>query len=185
MQGQTVVITGASSGFGRGTALRLAEQGANLVLAARRKDLLEQIADEYPNALAVHVDVADGNDVDKLAAAAIARFNRIDVWFNNAGVAALGVFEDIPREDHERVIRTNLIGAINGSHAAMRQFRRQRSGNLINMASILGQTPAPYYASYCASKYGIVGLSAALRQELRAQGETGIHVSTILPMAAD
>lgn len=185
MRGQTVVITGASSGFGRGTALRLAEQGANLVLAARRKDLLEQIADEYPNALAVHTDVADGNDVEKLAAAALAKFNRIDIWFNNAGVAALGPFEDIPLEDHERVIRTNLIGAINGSHSAMRQFRRQRHGTLVNMASILGQTPAPYYASYCASKYGIVGLSAALRQEVRARGESDIHVCTILPMAAD
>lgn len=185
MQGQTIVITGASSGFGRGTALRLAAQGANLVLAARRKDLLESIADEFPNAMAVHTDVANANDVEKLAKAAIARFNRIDVWFNNAGVAALGDFERIPLEDHERVIQTNLIGTLNGSHVALRHFRQQHFGTLINMASILGRTPAPYYASYCASKYGIVGLSAALRQELRAQGENDIHVCTILPMAAD
>lgn len=185
MQGQTVVITGASSGFGRGTALRLASQGANVVIAARRKDLLDSIASQFPNALAVHTDVADANDVQKLAKAAVARFNRIDVWINNAGVAALGAFDGIPLEDHDRVLRTNLIGTLNGSHVALQQFRRQRFGTLINMASILGRTPAPYFASYCASKYGIVGLSAALRQELRAQGETGINVCTILPMAAD
>ena len=185
MQGQTIVITGASSGFGRGTALRLAAQGANLVIAARRKDLLDSIADQFHNVVAVHTDVANASDVQKLAKVAIARFNRIDVWINNAGVAALGTFDEIPLEDHERVLQTNLIGTLNGSHVALQHFRRQRFGTLINMASILGRTPAPYFASYCASKYGIVGLSAALRQELRAHGETGINICTILPMAAD
>ncbi|GHA70262.1 SDR family NAD(P)-dependent oxidoreductase [Cognatilysobacter bugurensis] len=186
MQGQTVVITGASSGFGRGIALRCAERGANVVVAARRKDLLDALSEECGrNALAVHCDVGNPDDVEKLARAAVARFNRIDVWINNAGVAALGPFDEIPVEDHVRVIQTNLAGTIAGSHAALTRFRRQGFGTLINMASMLGHTPAPYFASYCASKFGIVGLCGALRQEMQAQGHDAIHICAILPMAAD
>lgn len=182
---RTVVITGASSGFGRGVALRLAEQGYNLVLAARRSQVLDQLAADCGNAVAVHVDVSNPGDVEKLSKVAVAKFNRFDVWINNAGVAALGPFEDIPLEDHLQVVRTNLGGAIAGSHAAMRHFRDHGSGTLINVASMLGRTPAPYYASYCATKYGIVGLSDALRQEVAAHGGQDIRVCTVLPMAAD
>src|SRR5689334_17208483 len=93
MPARTVVITGASSGFGRGVALSLAQQGCNLILAARRSRLLDQLAEECGNAIAVTCDVGDPNSVEKLGAAAVAKFNRIDVWINNAGVAALGPFE--------------------------------------------------------------------------------------------
>jgi len=186
MPNRTVVITGASSGFGRGVALRLAEQGYNLVLAARRGGPLETLADACGgNAIAVSTDVGNPRDVEKLAQTAIAAFNHFDVWINNAGVAALGPFEEIPLEDHLRVVQTNLGGAIAGSHAAMRHFRRRGAGTLINIASMLGRTPAPYYASYCASKYGVVGLCDALRQELSAQEQTGISICAVLPMAAD
>lgn len=185
MPAPTVVITGASSGFGRGVALRLAQQGCNLVLAARRGHLLESLAAECGNAIAVHTDVGDPNDVEKLGRTAIARFNRIDVWINNAGVAALGPFEAIPLEDHMRVMQTNLGGAIAGSHVALKHFRTQGAGTLVNIASMLGRTPAPYYASYCATKYGIIGLCDALRQELAAQEQTEIRVCAVLPMAAD
>ncbi|WP_149193152.1 SDR family NAD(P)-dependent oxidoreductase [Luteimonas suaedae] len=182
---RTVVITGASSGFGRGTALRLAANGFNLVLAARRGQALEALAEACGDAIAVVTEVGNPDDVEKLAKAAIAKFNRIDVWINNAGVAALGRFDDIPLRDHQRVLQTNLGGVVNGSHVALRHFRQLQSGTLINIASMLGRTPSPYYASYCASKYGVLGLSDALRQELRAHGEEGIHICTILPMAAD
>ncbi len=185
MPAPTVVITGASSGFGRGVALRLAQQGCNLVLAARRGHLLESLAAECGNAIAVNTDVGDPNDVEKLARAAIAKFNRIDVWINNAGVAALGPFEAIPLADHMRVMQTNLGGAIAGSHVALKHFRTQGAGTLVNIASMLGRTPAPYYASYCATKYGIIGLCDALRQELAAQEQTEIRVCAVLPMAAD
>ena len=182
---RTIVITGASSGFGKGVARRLAAEGANLVLAARRKHLIDDLAAECGDALAVGTDVGDPADVENLARAAIAKFNRIDVWINNAGVAAIGRFDEIPLEDHQQVLRTNLGGAINGSHVALRHFRQMQSGTLINIASLLGRTPAPYYASYCASKYGVMGLCASLRQELRAHGERDIHVCAVLPMAAD
>lgn len=185
MPARTVVITGASSGFGRGVALRLAQQGFNLVLAARRGQLLDSLAEECGNAIAVGTDVGDPNAVEKLGRAAIARFNRIDVWINNAGVAALGPFESIPLEDHMRVMQTNLGGAMAGSHVALRHFRTQGAGTLVNIASMLGRTPAPYYASYCASKYGIIGLCDALRQEVAAQGQPEIRICAVLPMAAD
>lgn len=184
---RTVVITGASSGFGRGTALRLAALGYNVVLAARRGAVLDALVEECGagRAIACTTDVANPDDVEKLAAAAIAKFNRIDAWINNAGVAALGRFDEIPLRDHLRVLQTNLAGAVNGSHVALRHFRRLQSGTLINVASMLGRTPSPYYASYCASKYGVMGLTESLRQELRANGEDGIDVCAILPMAAD
>lgn len=185
MPGQTVVLTGASSGFGRGVALRLAEQGWNLVLAARRSEALKSLADECGNAIAVTTDVGDPHDVEKLARVAVAKFGHFDVWINNAGVAALGPFEDIPLEDHLRVVQTNLCGTVAGSHAALRHFRETGSGTLINIASMLGRTPAPYYASYCASKYGVIGLCDALRQEVAAQSQSGIRICAVLPMAAD
>jgi len=185
MPGRTVVITGASSGFGRGVALRLAAQDWNLVLAARRDEPLEQLAAECGNAVAVTTDVGKPRDVMKLAEVAIATFNRFDVWINNAGVAALGPFERVPVEDHLRVLQTNLGGTIAGSHVALRHFRELGSGTLINIASMLGRTPAPYYASYCASKYGVIGLCDALRQELAAQDARQVRVCAVLPMAAD
>ena len=185
MPDRTVVITGASSGFGRGVALRLAEQGWNLVLAARRDEPLEQLAAECGNAVAVTTDVGNAGDVRKLAEVAIATFYRFDAWINNAGVAALGPFERVPLEDHLRVLQTNLGGTITGSHVALKHFRERGSGTLINIASMLGRTPAPYYASYCASKYGVIGLCDALRQELAAQNQPEIRVCAVLPMAAD
>jgi short-subunit dehydrogenase len=185
MISRTVVITGASSGFGRGVALRLASQGYNLVLAARRGPLIDALAEECGNAIAVHADVGDPHQVEKIAAAAVAKFNRFDVWINNAGVAAIGPYERIPLEDHLRILQTNLGGAMAGSHVAMRHFRERGSGTLVNIASMLGRTPAPYYASYCATKYGIIGLCDALRQEVAAQGALDIRVCAVLPMAAD
>ena len=183
---QVVVITGASSGFGKGVAHKLAAQGANIVVAARRTALLDDLAQQYgDHALAVTTDVGSEEDMERLAEAAIAKFGRIDVWINNAGVGAFGRFEDVPLADHTRLIQTNLLGAIYGSHFALRQFRKQGHGTLINIASILGKIGTPYYASYSASTFGIVGLGQALNQELRLNDAEQIHISTISPMATD
>jgi short-subunit dehydrogenase len=188
-QGRVVVITGASSGFGRGTALELAERGASVVLAARSGDLLEQIALACQaaggQALAAPTDVSDASQVEQLAAKAIEHFGRFDAWINDAGVGAIGRFDEIPVADHEQVIRTDLIGTIAGSHCALRHFRRRGHGVLINVASVVGKIPAPLYASYVAAKFGVVGLCDALRQELREQNVTDIRVCTVMPMAHD
>lgn len=186
LRDKVVVITGASSGFGKGAALKFAAEGATVVLASRQEAALEAIARECEGkALVVPTDVSQAGEVSALAARALQEFGRIDVWINDAGVGAIGPFDEIPLEDHRQVIETNLLGVIYGSYHAMQQFRRQKAGVLINVASVLGKIPAPYYASYTASKYGIVGFSAALRQELKQASEEAIHVCTVMPMAHD
>lgn len=187
--GKVIVITGASSGFGKGAAREFAKAGASLALAARRDELLDDLVEQCEGlggrAIAVPTDVGNSREVELLAQKAMSTYGHIDVWINNAGVGALGPFWDIPLADHIRLIETNLIGVINGSFYAMQQFRSQGSGTLINTASGLGKIPAPYYSSYTASKYGVVGLSAALRQEVREAKLDDIHICTVLPMAMD
>ena len=187
--GKTFVITGASSGFGRGVAVKLASHGANVVLAARRTELLEEVAAEASAAggtpLVVTTDVSKPEDIQKLAAATIARFGRIDVWINNAGVGAIGRFEDIPIEDHSRLIDINLKGVIYGSHAAMRQFRAQGGGTLVNIGSIDSEVPLAYQGSYSASKAGVLSLGRVLNEEIRLSGVKTIKVATVMPWAAD
>jgi short-subunit dehydrogenase len=182
---RTVVITGASSGFGRGVALRLAGEGWRMVLVARRGSLVEELAARCPSALAIQADIGEPGVAEAIGDAARKYFGGFEAWINNAGVAAIGRYEDIPVADHLRVAQTNLLGTLAGSHAALVQFRKQGHGTLVNVASLLGRVPVPYYASYVASKTAIVGLDAALRQELRAAGATDIHVCTVLPGAAD
>jgi short-subunit dehydrogenase len=128
--------------------------------------------------------VTDAQAVKRLADAAAAHFGgRIDVWINNAGVGVIGRFDEVPIEDHEQVIRTDLLGTLYGSYEALRHFRRTGVGTLINVASVVGKIPAPLYSSYVGAKFGVVGFSEALRQELRADGCDQIHVCTVLPMA--
>jgi short-subunit dehydrogenase len=189
-QDKVIVITGASSGIGKGAAREFARRGASIVLAARRENLLEALAHECQlaggKAVVRGTDVGKPDEVDDLAHAALTHFGGFNVWINDAGVGALGRFEEIPVEHHEQTIRTNLLGTIYGSRAALRHFRIREQGTLINIASALGKVPAPYYASYTASKCGVVGLSAALRQELREDRlDKQIRVCTVLPMAMD
>jgi NAD(P)-dependent dehydrogenase (short-subunit alcohol dehydrogenase family) len=189
LNGRVVVVTGASSGFGRGVAERFAAAGATLVLAARRDLLLDEVARACEaaggKASAVPTDVAREADMMRLAEAAVGEYGHIDVWVNNAGAGAVGRFEEIPLDDHIRVIETDLIGTLYGSYFAMRQFRRQGEGTLINVASVIGKVPSPYFSSYAAAKHGVVGLSASLRQELLEDKIDTIHVCTVMPTTFD
>lgn len=187
---RVIVVTGASSGFGRGAAIALARRGAHVVLAARRADALAALATELNeaggSALAVPTDVSAPTEVARLAEATLARFGRFDVWVNNVGVGALGLFWDIPIEDHARIIDVNLKGLIYGAHAAMRQFRSQGSGVLVNVGSIDSEVPLAYQASYAASKAAVLSLSRSLNEELRlAELDKTIGVATIMPWAVD
>ncbi|HEY2018505.1 MAG TPA: SDR family oxidoreductase [Bryobacteraceae bacterium] len=189
LNGSVIVITGASSGFGKGAALGFAAKGAVVVLAARRDQLLADIARDCESAggraLAVPTDVSREEEVSHLAAQAVSTFGRIDVWVNNAGAGAIGPFADIPLEDHVKVIQTDLLGTLYGSYFAMRQFRTQSRGTLINVASVIGKIPSPYFASYAAAKHGVVGLSTSLRQELQEEKTDAIHVCTVMPTSFD
>jgi short-subunit dehydrogenase len=186
---KVVVLTGASSGFGRGAAVELARRGARLILAARREDLLEELANECraegSEAIACTTDVSRRPDVERLADAALTSFGRIDVWINNAGVGAIGRFERIPLDLHERVIATNLLGTLYGSYCAYRQFVSQGGGVLINIASELGFATVPYYSSYAAAKHGVVGMTDSLRQEVKQNGIAGVHICSVMPTAHD
>jgi NAD(P)-dependent dehydrogenase (short-subunit alcohol dehydrogenase family) len=184
-----VVVIGASSGFGRGTALKLGAEGAKVVVAARRKTLLDEVVSEIQasggSALAIETEVSDPAQVSALAAAAVAQFGRVDVWINNVGIGALGYFWDIPIEDHARVVDVNLKGLIFGAHAALRQFRSQGYGTLINTGSVDSETPLALQNTYAATKAGVLSLSRSLNEELKLAGETEIRVGTIMPWAVD
>lgn len=189
LNGRTIVVTGASSGLGRGVALALARHGANLVLAARRTEALEALAVEVQAlgvaALAVTTDVADVAQMTALAEQAEQRFGRIDGWINNAGVVAVGRFEEVPLEDHLRLLDTNVKGVMIGTHLALQRFRRQGYGRLVNVASVDGEIPHAYQASYSASKAAVLSLGRVLQQELRRGRQPNIQLSTVLPWALD
>lgn len=184
---KTVVITGASSGIGRATAIEFAKNGANLVLAARREDMLKEVAAECEafgvRAMAVKTDVTDAVAMKQLAEAAEAFGGLIDIWVNNAGVGTVGEFTETPIKAHERVIETNLMGHLHGAHAVLPIFKRQRYGVLINVISVGAWVALPYSVSYAASKFGLRGFSEALRGELIKFKQ--IHICDVFPAFID
>lgn len=189
LAGRTYVITGASSGFGRGAAVKLGGYKANVVLAARRTGLLEEVAREVRaaggTALVVTTDVSKPADIERLMAEALKAYGKVDVWINNAGVGAIGRFWDVPVEEQARIVDVNLKGTIYGSHAALRQFRTQGHGTLVNVGSTESEMPIAYHDTYAATKAGVLSLGQSIFQELRLAGEKKIHVVTVMPWAAD
>lgn len=182
-----VVITGASSGIARATALRIAEQRGAVVLASRQEAVLQELAAECQRrggrAHAVPTDVTNEDQVRNLARQAIASFGRIDAWVNAAAVYMLSKFEEAPPDAFRRILETNFFGYVHGARAALPWFRRQGHGVLINIASVLGKMGAPYASAYSASKFAVTGFSESLRMELRDAPH--IHVCTVLPATID
>lgn len=189
IQGKTYVIVGASSGFGRGMALQLGAAHANVVLAARRAELLEEIAAQIRTAggtaLVVPTDISQPEQVQRLAEAAVKQYGRVDVWVNDAGVGAIGRFWEIPTADYSHLIDVNLKGIIYGSQAAIKLFVAQGSGTLMNLGSVESEVPLAYHAVYASTKGAIRNLDQALNNELRLNGHKNIRVVTIEPWAVD
>jgi NAD(P)-dependent dehydrogenase (short-subunit alcohol dehydrogenase family) len=181
------VITGASSGIGRAAALRFARRGSTLALCSRSGTALKEIAAECEAAgatvLAQELDVSSEDSVEAFAALTVERFGRIDVWVNNAGVIAYGEFLEIPSDVFRQVINTNLMGQVHGARSAMRRFKGQGSGVLINMSSVWGRVSSPQVTPYIVSKNAVRALSECLRGELPADGD--IHITTLAPQAVD
>lgn len=184
-----VVITGASSGLGRATAEAFARRHARLVLVARGASALEDVAEDARELGARDVavvagDTADRATTDRAADTAVARHGRLDLWINAAAVTAYGLFWEQPPADFERVLQVDVTGTANGSRSALRVMLQQRSGVLVNVASILGEVPQPYSAAYSMSKAAVIALGRSLRSEL-SLAKSPVHVVTVLPPTLD
>jgi len=179
---KVAIITGSASGIGRALADELAGLGANLILADINIAAAEKVADSISKsgfkAKAVKLDVSDFKAVKKLVDDTVAEHGRLDYMFNNAGIATGGEARDFAYEDWSNVINTNLYGAVNGVVAAYPIMVKQGFGHIINTASLAGLIPAPGEIPYTASKYGVVGLSNALRME---GAGLGVKVSVVCP----
>jgi NADP-dependent 3-hydroxy acid dehydrogenase YdfG len=166
---QVVVITGASSGIGRSTALHLASRGAKVVLGARRETQLRALAQEIEAAggQAVYrsTDVTRRQDLQALVDTGVDRFGRVDVIVNNAGIGPLSRFDELRVEDWDAMIDVNIRGVLYGIAAALPVFRRQGSGHVINIVSTAGLRIVPAQGVYAATKNAVRTLTEALRQE--------------------
>jgi NADP-dependent 3-hydroxy acid dehydrogenase YdfG len=181
---KVVVITGASSGLGEATARLLAQRGAKLVLAARRKERLDQLATELRGAGAqvttVAADVSRRADVDALAAAALRDFGRIDVLVNNAGIMPLAPLDKLKVDEWDRMIDVNIKGVLYGIAAVLPGMRERGRGHVINLSSVAGfKVFAPIGTVYSATKFAV----RAISEGLRAEASVGIRSTIISPGA--
>ncbi len=188
LQNQVVVITGASSGIGRATAIELGHRGASVVLAARNQEALHDAARETEQAggraHAVVTDIGEFEQVGQLARAAVERFGRIDTWINNAAVIEYAPFLDVTPDEADQIIRTDLLGQYYGTRAALAVMQPQGHGTIINVGSIESWFGVPYHAAYSAAKHGVKGMSESLRRELLIEGSP-IDVCLVLPSGVD
>src|SRR3954468_3626374 len=185
---QVIVITGASSGIGLATAQLAAQQGAKVVLASRSSQTLDEIV-SYINshggeALSVTADVANREDCQAAADAAIGQFGRIDTWVNNAGVAIYGRLDEVSEEDNRRLFDTNFWGVVNGSLVAL-PYLKINGGALINLGSEVSEAVVPLLGMYSASKHAVKGFTDALRIEIEQIDKAPISITLIQPTATN
>lgn len=180
--GRTVVITGASAGVGRATAVRFGARGAKVALLARGRAGLDGAAKEVERAggtaLAIQCDVADADAVEAAATQVEDELGPIDVWINNAMVTVLSRTWDNTPEDYRRVMEVNFHGAVHGTLAALRRMRARDRGHLIQVGSALSFRGIPLQSAYCASKHALEGFTESLRTELLAE-DSNVHLGIV------
>jgi hypothetical protein len=184
-KGKVVIVTGASSGIGEATARQFGRVGAKVVLAARRVDRLEAVAQEIKGlgtgaeVLVVAADLSKLEDIQALVNQTLQKFGRIDVLVNNAGIGRLDWLENLdPVKDIQAQIEVNVMGVIQTTRQVLPVMIKQRSGHIINMCSMASLVATPTYTIYAASKHAVHGFSEALRREVKPWG---IDVSMIYP----
>ena len=183
---RVVVITGASSGIGRATALRLARDGAAVVMCARRADRLEAAAAEVRaaggEALPIIADVTRADEVRRLVDSAVERFEHIDVMVCNAGFGIAGAIDDITPDQMQKLVDVNFMGTYHAVRAVLPMFRRRNHGHVIVVSSIVGKRGVPYMGAYAATKFAQAGLAECLRAEVAG---SGIHVTVVFPVSTE
>jgi NAD(P)-dependent dehydrogenase (short-subunit alcohol dehydrogenase family) len=184
LSGRVAAITGASAGIGLACARHLAREGVAVVLGARRVSLLESTARAITGAggraAIVQMDVTREDDVQSLTAMAVREFGRLDVMLCNAGFGYYGPADDMPSDVMRRMMDVNFMGTFYGMRAALPIFRRQNSGHLIFVSSIVGRRGVPFMSGYTATKAAQAGLAEALRAEFAG---TPVHVSCVYPIS--
>lgn len=182
-EGKVVVITGASSGIGKYSAIEFAKEGANVALVSRSKDKLEFVAEEIKHigreALVIPADVSSEEQVNNGVSQIISHFGNIDILFNNAGSSEVGVVEDNNFvENARKLIDVDYFGTVYFTRAVLPVMKKNASGHIMNMSSVVGRKGFPHFGAYSAAMHAITGFNSSLRQELR---DTGINVSIIHP----
>jgi len=185
IKGKVIIVTGASSGIGEATARQFGQEGAKVVLAARRIDRLESLAQEIDamgtgaETLVVQADLSKLEDIQSLISQTLSKFGRIDVLVNNAGFGRLDWLENLdPKKDIQAQFDVNVLGVVQTTRQALPVMIKQRSGHIINMCSMAGLVATPTYTIYAACKHAVHGFSEALRREVKPWG---INVSMIYP----
>ncbi|MBI9085670.1 MAG: SDR family oxidoreductase [Desulfobacterales bacterium] len=189
-KGKRAYITGGSSGIGLAVAKRLASMGAHVAIFSRNEEKLDAALNDVreagapagAQAAAFRLDVASNAEVERVLAEAASAFGPTDFLINSAGMSQPDYFENIGHEDFERILRVNFMGTRSTVAAVLPHMHRQRSGYIVNVASVAGFVGVFGFTSYCASKFAVIGFSEALRGELRPRG---IGVSVLCPPDTD
>ena len=171
---KVVLITGASSGIGKQTAVEFAKLGSNIILVARRKDKLEQVENELKQfnvtTLICPCDVSKKDQVEIMSNTVLQKFNFVDILVNNAGFAIYGSVLDLSIEEIESQMKTNYFGMIYCTKNFLPLMLKKKSGHIVNVASVAASFGLPGIASYCASKFAMLGFSEGLKHELSGTG---------------
>jgi len=181
LTGKVVVITGASMGIGEAIAKEFIDRGANVVFSSRdlqRTEAARQRVGGLDRSIAVACDVTMHSDIANLLAQALSRFQRVDVWVNNAGYGLMDSVESMDMRECRRMFDTNLFGTIDAMQLVIPVMKKQSSGTIINIASTAGHIAVPFMAAYCATKHAMRAIGNAARVELRG---TGVNVLTVCP----
>ena len=180
---KVVLITGASSGIGKQTAIEFAKLGSNIILVARRKNKLEQVENELKqfnvNTLVCACDVSKKDQVEELSKSVLQKFDSIDILVNNAGFAIYGSVSDLSIDEIESQMETNYFGMIYCVKNFLPLMLKKKSGHIVNVASVAASFGLPGIASYCASKFAMLGFSEGLKHELSG---TGVGITVVSPI---